>query len=347
MRVALICPYDLGIPGGVQDQVIRLHRWLTDVGHEATIIGTGMDGPEGSMLVGSSISVRANKSSVPISLDPRAVSRVRSAVGDVDVVHIHEPLMPLVSLAATRIGDLPTVGTFHADASTFTRRGLRIGMPLVRGVASRLDVMTAVSAVAASVVSGIGEVRIIPNGVDVADYRVEEKEEGSVAFLGRDDPRKGLDILLEAWPRVVDAVPWARLTVIGTDRSDSLDGVRFLGRVSEDDKREVLATSSIYVAPNTGGESFGIVLVEGMASGCAVVASALPGFVRVLGGSGELVKPGDVDGLADRLVSVLTDDAKRASLGLAGRERAEAFDGSVVAESYLEAYTDAIAIHGR
>ena len=347
MRVALVCPYDLGKPGGVQDQVLRLRRWLVDAGHDPVVIGPGSDGPEGSILLGSSIGVRANRSSVPIALDPRVLTRVRSAVGDVDVVHIHEPLMPMVSLAATRIGSLPTVGTFHADASALARRSLRLGMPVVRGVVSRLDVKTAVSAVAGSVVQGVGELRIIPNGVDISDYSAGEKRRGSVVFLGRDEPRKGLDILLDAWPAVTDALAEATLTVVGAERSDPPAGVAYLGRVSEDEKQAVLSASSVYVAPNTGGESFGIVLVEAMASGCAVIASALPGFVRVLGDAGELVKPGDVSGLADRIVAILGDEGRRSSLGAAAQDRSLLFDGPKVASQYISAYEDAVAIHGR
>ena len=347
MKVALVCPYDLGKPGGVQDQVFRLRRWLVDAGHDPVVIGPGTEGPEGCVLLGSAVGVRANKSSVPIALDPRVLAKVRRAVGDAEVVHIHEPLMPMVSLSATRIRDLPTVGTFHADASTLTRRALRFGMPAVRSVVSRLDVRTAVSAVAGSVMNGVGELRIIPNGVDVVDYRVGDKRANSVVFLGRDDPRKGLGILLDAWPAVVDAVPGASLSVVGAERSEPMPGVSYLGRVPEDEKRDVLATSSIYVAPNTGGESFGIVLVEAMASGCAVIASALPGFVRVLGDAGELVKPGDVSGFAQRIVSVLDDDRRREALQSAAVGRAGRFDGPMVASHYIEAYEDAIAIHGR
>lgn len=347
MKVALVCPYDLGKPGGVQDQVLRLRRWLVEAGHQAVVVGPGTEGPDDSVLLGSAVSVRANKSSVPIALDPRVLARVRGAVGGVDVVHIHEPLMPMVSLAATRIRDLPTVGTFHADASPTTRRAVRFGMPVVRGVVSRLDVRTAVSAVAGSVMNGVGELRIIPNGVDVSDYRVEEKRASSVAFLGRDDPRKGLDILLAAWPAVVGAVPSANLSVIGAIRSEPIQGVTYLGRVSEEEKRDVLATSSIYVAPNTGGESFGIVLVEAMASGCAIIASALPGFVRVVGDAGELVKPGDMAGLEQRIISVLQDDRKRGVLQQAAVDRSTQFDGAKVASQYIRAYEDAIAIHGR
>jgi phosphatidylinositol alpha-mannosyltransferase len=189
--------------------------------------------------------------------------------------------------------------------------------------------------------------RIIPNGVDVDEYQVGDKTAHSVVFLGRDDPRKGLDVLIEAWPAVHTVVPDATLTVVGADRGDQVDGVTYLGRVSEEDKRAALASSAVYAAPNTGGESFGIVVIEAMASGCAVIASAIPAFARVVGDAGELVKPGDPGGLADRIVTLLLEPERRVALGSLARERAWMFDGATVAASYLEAYADAISIHGR
>lgn len=346
MKVAIVCPYDLGKPGGVQDQAIRLRRWLADSGHASTLIGPGDEGPEDAILLGGSVSIRANRSTAPIALDPRAYRRVRSVIGSCDVVHIHEPLIPMVSLAATRIGDRPTVGTFHADASALVRRSFRISGPIARAALSRLDVTTAVSAVARSVIPGMSDVRIVPNGIDVDDYERGPKTPGSVVFLGRDDPRKGLDIMLEAWPTVRDQVPAAHLTVVGAERDMDIDGVSFLGRVPEETKRSVLAAGQVYVAPNTGGESFGIVVAEAMASGCAIVASAIPAFTRVLGDAGEFVRVGDTDALAERVVDLLRDGPRAGALGERARERSHMYDGMTVAGAYVEAYKDAIRKHG-
>ncbi|MGI9585058.1 MAG: glycosyltransferase family 4 protein [Acidimicrobiia bacterium] len=343
MKVALVCPYDLGKAGGVQDQVFRIARWLRSSGHEAVVVGPGNTGPEDSILVGSTATIPANRASTPISLNPRIGRRLAEAVEDVDVVHIHEPLMPTVSLAATRFSHKPTVGTFHADAPGWARFGYSLAQPLTKAAIARLDVLTAVSDVARSSIAGINDVRIIPNGIDVDQYGVGDKTPSSVSFLGRDDPRKGLDILLSAWPLVVARVPEATLTVVGAARDEEIVGVTFAGRVSEEEKRLLLSQAEIYVAPNLGGESFGIVVAEGMASRCAVVASAIPAFVHVLGDSGTFVQPGDVAGLAQAIAGLLADPSRRWSLAEVGRERVGRFDRSTVVDSYLGAYEAAIS----
>jgi phosphatidylinositol alpha-mannosyltransferase len=342
MRVAIVCPYDLGKHGGVQDQAIKLGGWLSALGHDSVLIGPGTEGPNGAILVGGTAVVKANRAATPIGINPMLRSSLREAFEDADVVHIHEPLMPTVSIAATRIGHLPKVGTFHADPPRWVRSTYRGTRVLLRKVVDKLDITTATSPVSASALSGFASPRIVPNGVDVGLYGDGTKEKGSVAFLGRDDPRKGLDVLLEAWPNVVSQVPWAKLTVIGAERVSERDDVVFLGRVSEEDKRSELSRSEIYCAPNLSGESFGIVVVEGMASGCAVVASALPAFAHVIGDAGELVAPGDPVGLADRLISVLSDDDRSASLSSAASSRARRFDGLAVAAKYVAAYEDAL-----
>ncbi len=345
MRVALVCPYDLGKPGGVQDQVAMLARWLAHEGHDPVVVGPGRDGPEAAVLVGATVTIPANRSAAPISVDPRVVTRVRKAVDGADVVHVHEPFMPAVSLAATLTGSAPTVGTFHADAPSWARRLLASGRVITRSLASRLDVVTAVSEVARSSVGVLPSVRIIPNGLDLARFGPSAKEPSSVVFLGRDDKRKGLSVLLRAWPRVREQHPSAHLRVVGASRDTEMAGVDFLGRVSEETKVSVLASSGIAVAPNTGGESFGIVIVEAMASGCAVVATALPAFISVLGGAGELVEVGDSDGLAERIVSLLDDEQRRSSKASTAMDRARIYDMEAVGRSYLNAYADAIAFH--
>lgn len=345
MRVGLICPYDLDLPGGVQDQVIRIAGWLEALGHRTTIVGPGKEGPPGAVLVGGSIVVKANRSAAPIAVDPRVAGRVRAAVEGCDVIHIHEPFMPAVSLAATRIRAIPSVGTFHADASPWARTALRVGGPLARVVAGRLDALTAVSDVARSAISAIDNVRVVPNAIDVGAYGGTPKNPGSVVFVGRDDPRKGLDVLLDAWPSVLEQVPGATLDVVGAERTDAIQGVTFHGRVDERAKRELLGGASVATAPNLGGESFGIVVLEAMASGCAVVASAIPAFAAVLGDAGELVKPGDSTGLSQKIVDLLMDPARAAALSAAARERSLRYDGEAIVERYLEIYAEAIALH--
>ncbi len=345
MNVSIVCPYDLGVPGGVQDQVIRLSGWLESLGHTATVIGPGTHGPPGAVLLGATSVIKANAAATPISIDPRVRSRIREAAKGSDVVHIHEPLMPAVSLAAARIADLPTVGTFHADPPRWARRGYAALSPLVKRVLSTVDVVTTVSPIAGSAVATIVEPRVIPNGIDVEAYGNSEKTRGRVAFLGRDDPRKGLDVLLDAWPIIRAAHPEATLHVLGSDRATTIEGVTFLGRVGETEKYAGLGAAEVFVAPNLGGESFGIIVAEGMASRCAVVASGIPAFLHVLGDSGEIVAPGDPEGLALRVVALLGDPGRLREASLRARARVQGFDGLGVAEDYVGAYTDAIAAH--
>ena len=345
MRVGLVCPYDMGAHGGVQDQVIRLAVWLRTAGHEAIIVGPGDCDLTGFVSVGPTTVVPANGATTPVALSPRAASRVVTALEDVDVAHVHEPLMPQVSLAALRHSPVPRVGTFHADTSIPAGLVYRLGRPLVARWLRRLSVITAVSPLAGRVVDFTGRVRIVPNGIDVSDYSSEDTAPKSVVFLGRNDPRKGLRVLLDAWPMVLTDHPDASLTVVGSDQPDvaSMAGVAFAGRVPESEKLRHLARAAVYCAPNLGGESFGIVVAEAMAAGCAVVASGLPAFVRVAGEAARFVAPGDVEGLAGEISSLLANPDHAATLGAAARQAVRRFDGEVVAAAYIEAYLDAIA----
>lgn len=345
MKVALVSPYDLGLPGGVQDQVVQLSYWLKDLGHEPIVVGPGDDGPEGAFLLGSTRGIRANRASTPIALNPAISRRLKQAVHDADVVHIHEPLMPLVSAAATTIDTHPTVGTFHADPPAWARFGYRVGSSVWRRAIDRIDVVTTVSDVSQSAITPFVDARVIPNGLDLASYGDGEKSPNRLVFLGRDDERKGLQVLLDAWPSVLEFVPDAELVVIGATRDDQTPGVTYLGRVNSQDKRAELAMAEIFCAPNLGGESFGIVVAEGMASGCAVVASAIPAFVDVLGGSGVLTPPGDATGLANAVVSLLTDSQFMREKQLAAQASVGRFDGMSVTRRYVSAYEDAISLH--
>jgi phosphatidylinositol alpha-mannosyltransferase len=345
MRVALISPYDLGLPGGVQDQVVRLSLWLEDLGHESIVIGPGAEGPDGAVLLGSTRAIRANRASTPIGLDPRMFKLVRRAVESADVVHIHEPLMPVVSTSATTISTHPTVGTFHADPPNWARFGYRFGAQIWKRATNRLDVVTTVSHVSGSAIAPFTDARVIPNGIDIADYNGAAKSPNRVAFLGRDDERKGLQVLLDAWPLVIAAVPEAELRVIGAVRDDQIAGVTFLGRIGEDEKRTELGRAEIFCAPNLGGESFGIVVAEGMASGCAVVASAIPAFVGVLGEAGVFVSPSDSSGLANAITWLLRDRQLLRDKQAAAKAAVVDFDGASVASKYVTAYEDAIALY--
>jgi phosphatidylinositol alpha-mannosyltransferase len=245
--------------------------------------------------------------------------------------------MPLVGWAALATS-LPTVATFHADPPRWARTLYR-RVPWVER-ALRSTSITAVSEVAASALpTRWGEAVVVPNAIDVDAYDIPiERNPRQVAFLGRDEPRKGLDHLLRAWPRIVEAVPDARLVVMGAKRSQPLPGVTFLGSVAAPVKNETLASSGVFVAPNTSGESFGIVVAEAMAAGCAIVASDLPGFAAVLGTAGRLVSPGDPAGIASAVVSLLGQPDLARALGERARTEVRRFDWPVVLGAYRQLY---------
>ncbi len=340
MNISVICPYAVDKFGGVQHQAIQLVEWLRDAEHDATLIAPGRTGgPDGTVHLGSSVNVPGNKAVSPISLNPLVSRQIEEATTGADVIHVHEPLMPLAGWAGLK--SQPLVATVHASPSPVVRLMYDRAGPLIRRIFRRVDVLTAVSDAAASPLrlSGL-DPRVIPNGIDTAAYS-RRNVEFSVVFVGRDDPRKGLDVLLEAWPLVLNRHPAAVLTVVGTERAHR-SGVRFLGVVPESVKRQVLAESSILVAPNLGGESFGIVLVEAMASGCAVVASRLDAFVKVAGGAARFVEPGDARALADGVVALLDSPLEQARLTKAADRMVMSYDRSTVLNSYLKAYRDAV-----
>jgi phosphatidylinositol alpha-mannosyltransferase len=344
VKIGLVCPYDIGSAGGVQQLTVELAGQLRRLGDEVVVVAGGRAGyPGGPGLddsvvpVGRPIFVRGNESRVPLTLSPLSWGRSRRALSDVDVIHVHEPMMPLIGWIALTI-DKPTVATFHAAPPAWVPRAYRMA-PFV-GPKLAASIVTAVSEAAASALpSKWGEVTIIPNAIDVESYRLDVgRVARRVAFLGRDEPRKGLDVLLKAWPVVREAVPDAQLVVMGASREQPTTGVSYLGRVSGGEKRRQLATSSVFVAPNTGGESFGIVVIEGMAAGCAVVASDIPAFRAVTGNGARVFAAGDADALATAVIELLTDDTAREDLARRGLDQVAQFDWSVVAHQYRDLY---------
>ncbi|MGH8912678.1 MAG: glycosyltransferase family 4 protein [Acidimicrobiia bacterium] len=345
MRIGIVCPYDLGVPGGVQQVARELARRLRESGDAAVLVGPGDATGNGFSSVGRSVTVAANRSRVPLSLDPRSIAATRRKLAEVDVVHVHEPFLPLVGWAGL-MGAKPTVATFHADPARWSRR-------LYRWLALAGDAwlggaeVTAVSSVAAEALPRRwGPIEIIPNAIDTAAYHVEvARSPRRVAFLGRDDPRKGLDVILAAWPGIHRTRPDSELIVIGGSRPDAPPGVRYLGRLDEEEKRRALASAAVYAAPNLGGESFGLVLAEGMAAGCAVVASDLPAFRSVLGEAGRLVPPGDVTALATAIGALLDDPRESSRLGGVARTAAGRYDWSQVVGAYQRVYESALEPH--
>ncbi|MFN8098464.1 MAG: glycosyltransferase family 4 protein [Dermatophilaceae bacterium] len=367
MRVGIVCPYSFDVPGGVQFHVRDLAEYLLAAGHHASVLAPADDTenlPDYLVSCGRAVPVRYNGSVARLNFGPVTAARVNRwlAEGDFDVVHIHEPVTPSAGILALWAASGPIVATFHT--SNLRSRAMQAAYPVLRPSLEKITGRIAVSEDARRTVTTHlgGDAVVIPNGVRVAAFAEAERdprwtgtpERPTVAFLGRiDEPRKGLHVLSAAFDRVLSARPGARLLIAGPGSVDQArqrmtsavaGASEFLGMISDVDKARLFASTDLYAAPQTGGESFGIVLVEAMAAGAPVVASDLPAFVRVLqaepGGTlaGELFPNEDADALAERLLALLGDAAERARLGAAGRSRARIFDWSVVAEDIIAVY---------
>ncbi len=344
MRIAMVCPYDVGEPGGVQNQVVLLAEEMLGRGHHVTVVGPGQLAEQIRFVsLGPTIDVRANRSVAPIALRPGVVGRLRRAVAKADVVHVHEPLMPLVGIAARWCGR-PLVGTFHADPSSFVRSLYR-RLPPLRWHVRSFRALVAVSETARSAVAGFGDVAIIPNGVVTEGLPPRQPVPGRVLFVGRNDPRKGLDVAIEAVTMIRRHHPSVELVVVTRDEVEPRDGVSVRRGMEDDEKARLLASAEVFVAPNRGGESFGLVVAEAMAAGCAVVASELPAFRAVLGDAGLYATPGDPAGFATVVGALLDDRERLARASTNARSRAELFSIGRTADAY-EALYEAAADEG-
>lgn len=352
MRIGLVCPYSFNVPGGVQAHVIDLAAQLREMGHHTEALGPAsevVELPEWVTRGGAAVPVRYNGSVARLSFGPqvRRTTRLFIERGNFDILHVHEPNSPSYSMAALRMATGPIVATYHASAES--SYALKLVLPALRGSLEKIRAGIAVSEEAwrwQSQQVGTDPV-IIPNGVDTARFQAAPRTPGShampeVVFLGRlDESRKGLDVFL----RAVDQLPRKpRITVIGAGTPREVAGVEFTGLVSEDEKAQILGRADIFVAPNLGGESFGIILVEAMAAGCAVLASDIPAFAAVCGkDAGLLFPPGDASALAQQLQLLIDDVPLRTNLSAKGVERAKDFDWSVVARRVLAVY-EAVSI---
>jgi phosphatidyl-myo-inositol alpha-mannosyltransferase len=350
VRIAIVCPYAWDRVGGVQTHIRALARTLRARGHDVVVIAPHAGdrlaaGAGGVMIAGRAVGIPANGSIAPVSFGPGAAVGVRRDLRAFrpDVLHLHEPLIPSLSLLALMGSGAPSVGTFHAAAKASA--GYRFGRPVLERAVRRLTVRTAVSDASRALVRRYfpGDYLLTPNGVDADRFSTAPPLDlgpgPTVLFLSRIERRKGLEFLVRAMALLSDLE--ATLVVAGTGpeegpcRKLATDlGVRsrFIGRVSEDDLPGVYRGADVYCAPGLGGESFGIVLIEAMAAGAPVVCSDLDGFRAVAKGVAELVPPGDARALASALRALLTDPQRRGEMAVASKRIAQMYDwGRLVA----------------
>ncbi|MGH3666525.1 MAG: glycosyltransferase family 4 protein [Egibacteraceae bacterium] len=367
MKIGLVCPYDWAKHGGVKAHVgaLALHLWAD---HEVRIFApaSGALGRGGAdrlvEAVGRPLPVPYNRSVAPVALSPLVVRRTVRALRAFEphVVHVHEPLSPMVAAAASAFGPRPLVGTFHAWSDA--NRLYRVAAPVARRIVRRLDARIAVSPAAqeyAAVALGepLGSFRVIPNGVDATAFTRAEAipelvdlERPLLLFVGRLEPRKGLDVLIRAFLRLRTTAPGVRLCVVGEgpdrERCQQMvppslrPDVLFVGAVDEAQKPRYHASADVYVAPNTGGESFGIVLLEAMAAGLPVVASDIPGFRTVMkdGRQGRMVPAGDAFALAEAVGTVLANRNLSRAMAAEGRRTVTDYTWQVVGRRLEDVY---------
>lgn len=370
MRIGMVCPYLWDIPGGVQAHVRDLAETLIALGHEVSVLAPGEEGsptlPAYVVAAGKTVPIPYNGSVARLQFGLVSATRVRRWLrqGDFDVVHVHEPAPPSLSLLTVLLADVPLVATFHA-ASTRSRF-LAMFDSVVQAVLERLSGRIAVSQAARKmIVEHLGaDAVVIPNGVSISRYADAQPLPGyprdpvlggTIGFIGRyDESRKGMAILVEAMSTLVQRRPRVQLLVAGRgEEADFLEqlpeslsaSVVMLGMVSESDKASLLRSVDVYVAPNTGGESFGIILLEAMAARTPIVASDLQAFRRVLddGRAGLIFRNRDAADLAAALDTVLGNEALRGQLAAASAQVVQPYDWAVVASQILRVYEIAIA----
>jgi phosphatidylinositol alpha-mannosyltransferase len=373
MRLALVSPYDFAYPGGVTEHVANLAEQFLAHGHEVHIVAPSSDDeaePSASVdapihRIGRVVSIPANGSVARITLSLRSYLQAKRLLQEqqFDLIHLHEPMMPALPLTVLRHSNATNVGTFHAFRNTPLT--YFYGKPILRPFFRKLHGHIAVSNAARDFVGEYfpADYRVIPNGIDFPRFntrnrRLEQLADGrpTVLFVGRLEKRKGLKFLLRAWPMVLERQPDARLVVVGRGRP--LEGYRrfadrqgwspsdvvFAGYVPAEDLPRYYQSCDVFCAPNTGQESFGIVLLEAMAAGAPIVASDIPGYRDVVsdGEQGLLVEPKNAGALADAVCRLLGNPELRAGMRRAGQQKAQGYDWPRVASQVLEYYLEVL-----
>ncbi|MGH3494481.1 MAG: glycosyltransferase family 4 protein [Sciscionella sp.] len=366
MKVGIVCPYALHVPGGVQAHVLDLATALRRHGHQVEVLAPAPEDtelPDYVTASGRAVSIPYNGSVARLSFGPVSFTRVRRWIAnhEFDVLHLHEPIAPSLSMLALLVADGPIVATYHT--STPRSRTLLAFQAILQPFLEKITARIAVSALARRVqVEHLGSDAVeIPNGVDLDTFMRARPLPGyprngpTVGFLGRfAEPRKGMRVLLDALPEVLTQQPGLQLLVVGPGDpaelraqagSELAEHLRYLGPADDPTKIAALRSMDVYCAPNTGGESFGMILTEAMAAGAPVVASDLDAFRRVLGDghAGRLSPVGDAAALAANLNELLGDDRLRAEYVLAARDWVSAYDWAVLVGQVVRVYETAIA----
>ena len=355
----MVSPYGWDLPGGVQAHIQDLALYCMAQGHEVSVIAPAVDEnalPKWVVSSGRPIAIPYNGAVARVAFGPVANRRVRKWIneGQFDLLHLHEPAIPSLSLLACWAAEGPLVGTFHVSAPK--QKAIYAVGPILEPAIEKLHARIAVSETARTTLTDHLETDavVIPNGINHGDFALgslaDDVSDRTIGFIGRfDEPRKGLAILLESCEELLKRGEEFRVLIAGPGDPDQFretmsdelrERTEFLGRVSDKRKQEILRSIALYVAPNTGGESFGIILAEAMAAGAPVVASDLMAFKDVLenGRAGEIFHAGDSSELALRIGKLLNDPERRAQLKLIGQESSFRFDWSNVGESILDIY---------
>jgi phosphatidylinositol alpha-mannosyltransferase len=359
LKIGIVCPYSWDTPGGVQNHIRDLAEFLIEAGHEVSVLAPAIDEnklPDYVVNAGKPISIPYNGAVARVLFGPVAFARVRQWIsqGDFDLLHLHEPAIPSISLLACWAADGPMVGTFHAAAKR-QKIIFAIG-PILEPAIEKLSARIAVSEAARLTLTDHldTDAVIIPNGIYANRYtegkRIDKWSGNTIGFIGRfEEPRKGLSVLVDALPVISRFAPDVKVLVAGPgDPADVIEDIdpqlrqrfEFLGKISEDEKADFMSSVAVYVAPNTGGESFGIILAEALAGGACVVASDIPAFDDLLGQGefGALFESESATELAKVVIDLLRDENKRKELSSRGKERAKLFDWTVVAQQIYSVY---------
>jgi phosphatidyl-myo-inositol alpha-mannosyltransferase len=367
MRIGMVCPYSFDVPGGVQSHVLQLAEVMRDRGQDVSVLAPSsphVQLPDYVVSAGRAVPIPYNGSVARLQISPAVSGKIRRwlADGDFDVLHLHEPNAPSVSMWALRIAEGPIVATFHT--STTKSRMLSMFGGLLQPMHEKIIGRIAVSDLARRwQMEALGSDAVeIPNGVDVGAIASAPLLDGyprpakTVLFLGRyDEPRKGMAVLIDALPSLVERFPGVQVLIVGRGNEDELRDkagglaghLRFLGLVDDATKASAMRSADVYCAPNLGGESFGIVLVEAMAAGTPVVASDLHAFRRVLcdGEAGRLVAVEDSAALAEGLIAVLEDESLAKRYVATGADAVRRYDWPVVANQIMRVY-ETVAVSG-